>query len=131
MLQELDRIPVLLVIILVIREFYITSLRLLARERGFAVPVSQLGKWKTGMQMVGIPNLMAFARPWGIPMPEIGTVLIYGASIISLYSALEYTLNLFNKIKAARIEKRQKKEEEKIGDQKEETPTEENNSEQN
>ena len=109
LLQALGRIPVIIVVVLVLREFYITSLRLLANERGLKVPVSTLGKWKTVCQMVGIPMLMAFERPWGIPYPELGIILIYCASIISVYSALEYSMNLVKKIKVSRQEKKKEK----------------------
>lgn len=105
LLQGLGRIPVLIVIILVLREMYITSLRLLASDRGLTVPVGQLGKWKTAFQMIGIPFLMAYDRPWGIPMPLLGTVFIYLASIISMYSALEYSIGLVRKIQTIRKNK--------------------------
>lgn len=99
LLGELERIPSIVVIILVLREMYITSLRLLASERGLSVPVGKLGKWKTATQMVGIPLLMANDTPWGIPMALLGTICIYLASLFSLYSALEYSLGLVKKIK--------------------------------
>ncbi len=102
LLQGLGRLNLIWVIILVIREMYITSLRLLAKERGLAVPVGTLGKWKTAFQMVGIPFLMAYDYPWGIPMPTLGTVFIVLAAIFSTYSALEYSVNLYKKIKIAR-----------------------------
>ncbi|MAF76609.1 MAG: hypothetical protein CME60_00505 [Halobacteriovoraceae bacterium] len=98
LLGELERINSIIVLILVLREMYITSLRLLASERGLMVPVSQLGKWKTAVQMVGIPFLMAYDHPWGIPMPFLGTLCIYLASIFSLYSALQYSAGLVKKI---------------------------------
>jgi CDP-diacylglycerol--glycerol-3-phosphate 3-phosphatidyltransferase len=99
LLGELERIPSLIVLILVLREMYITSLRLLASERGLNVPVGKLGKWKTTMQMIAIPLLMAYDHPWGIPMPLLGTICIYIASFISLYSALEYSLGLIKKLR--------------------------------
>lgn len=99
MLQGLGRVPVLLVIILVLREIYITALRMLAIERGLKVPVGNLGKWKTAFQMIGIPMLMAFDRPWGIPMIEIGYVFIYLAAAASLYSSLQYSVGLVQKMK--------------------------------
>lgn len=107
MLQALDRIPVLLVIVLVLREFYITSLRLLAGDRGFKIPVGQMGKWKTAAQMVGIPMLMANEPGLGIPFPIIGTVAIYISVIISVYSATDYSLTLLKKIREHRKEKKQ------------------------
>ncbi|MCO4793063.1 MAG: CDP-diacylglycerol--glycerol-3-phosphate 3-phosphatidyltransferase [Bacteriovoracaceae bacterium] len=113
MLQGMDRVPVIIVIILVLREMYINSLRLLANERGFNVPVGQLGKWKTAFQMVGIPLLMAYDTPWGIPMPLLGTLFIYLASIFSLYSALEYSVNLLKNLKLQRQRKLSEKSQEK------------------
>lgn len=99
LLQGMDRIPVVIVIILVLREMYITALRLMAIERGIQVPVSSLGKWKTTFQMIAIPLLMAYDKPWGISMPLLGTIFIYLASLFSIYSAGEYSINLIRKMK--------------------------------
>lgn len=108
MLQSLNRVHVLVVLILILREMYITALRLLAMEKGISVPVGTLGKWKTATQMVGIPLLMANDIPWGIDMPLLGTVAIYLASLFSLYSALEYSAGLIKKIKKIRRLKKKK-----------------------
>jgi len=102
LLMALSRLNFLIVTILILREMYITSLRLLANDHGISVPVGPLGKWKTATQMTGIPFLMAFDRPWGIPMPEIGTVVIYFSAILSVYSALEYTLGTLKKFQHKR-----------------------------
>jgi CDP-diacylglycerol--glycerol-3-phosphate 3-phosphatidyltransferase len=110
LLQGLERIPVLLVVILVLREIYITALRLLANERGLTVPVANIGKWKTAFQMIGIPFLMVNDQPWGIPMPLLGNVFIYLASLFSIYSAIDYSLSLIKRLKKSRIEARQAKE---------------------
>lgn len=106
MLLALGRINAIVVVILVLREMYITALRLLAMEKGISVPVGTLGKWKTATQMVGIPLLMAFDNPWGIDMPLLGTIAIYLASVFSLYSALEYSVGLIRKIQKMRKEKK-------------------------
>ena len=102
LLQSLDRLPPLLVIILVLREIYITALRLLAMEKGFTVPVDSSGKWKTALQMVSIPMLLANDYPFGIPFPELGAAFIYIAAILSLYSAAFYSFSTLKKLKAAR-----------------------------
>lgn len=106
MLQAMDRVHVLVVLILVLREMYITALRLLAMEKGISVPVGALGKWKTATQMVGIPLIMADDVPWGINMPLLGTIAIYLASLFSLYSAVEYSIGLIAKIQKMRKEKK-------------------------
>lgn len=99
MLQALDRLNVLIVLILVLREMYITALRLLALEKNISVPVGALGKWKTTTQMIGIPLLMAYDTPLGINMALLGKISIYFASIFSLYSAVEYSFGLIQKIR--------------------------------
>ena len=106
MLSAMNRVHVLVVLILVLREMYITALRLLAMEKGISVPVGTLGKWKTATQMVGIPLLMANDAPWGLDMPLLGTIAIYLASIFSLYSAFEYSIGLIKKIQKIRKEKK-------------------------
>lgn len=109
MLQSLDRIPAFLVIILILREMYMTSLRLLATTEGISVPVSFMGKLKTTVQMMGIPMLIV-NEPWkGIPMPMMGTVLIYFAGILSMWSAVQYSNTLLLKFKLARKEKKNQK----------------------
>lgn len=106
MLLALDRLNVLMVLVLVLREMYITALRLLAMEKGLSVPVGTLGKWKTATQMVGIPMLMAYADPFGIPMVQMGTWAMILATVFSLYSALEYSVGLLKKIQKIRKEKK-------------------------
>lgn len=113
MLLALNRVHVIIVLVLVLREMYITALRLLAMEKGLSVPVGTLGKWKTATQMVGIPLLMAYDRPWGLDMPLLGTIAIYLAALFSLYSALEYSLGFIRKIQKIRREHRRQKKEER------------------
>lgn len=114
MLLALSRIHVAVVLILVLREMYITALRLLAMEKGLSVPVGTLGKWKTATQMVGIPLLMANDVPFGFDMYSVGTIAIYLASIFSLYSALEYSIGLLKKIQKIRKINKLKRREEKL-----------------
>lgn len=105
MLLSLGRIPVLIVIILVLREIYIMALRLLSLERGFNIQVGSLGKWKTALQMIGIPMLMVNYPFLGIPFPLIGIIMIYITTVLSLYSATEYSIETVKKLKLARKEK--------------------------
>lgn len=106
-LQGMGRIPVFIVIVLVLREMYITALRLLAVERNLSIPVGNFGKLKTATQMVAIPFLMVNDQSYGVPMNILGMIFIYLAAIFSLYSALEYSHGLVKKIKAIKAEKKQ------------------------
>ncbi len=109
MLTSLGRVHVLVAIVLVLREMYITSLRLLASSEGLSVPVDRLGKWKTFAQMVAVPCLMANQSWFIFNLNIIGTVLIYISALLSLLSAIQYTLRLIQKLKQSRKSKLNRK----------------------
>jgi CDP-diacylglycerol--glycerol-3-phosphate 3-phosphatidyltransferase len=112
MLLALGRIPSLIVIVLVLREIYITALRLLAHERGVIVSVGSMGKWKTALQMIGIPMIMINDPLLGIPFPTIGLIMMYVTTFLSIYSATDYSLETVKNIKDAMLEKMKKPKEE-------------------
>lgn len=105
MLQSLDRLNSIVVIILVLREMYMTSLRLLATNEGVLVPVNNIGKWKTATQMAGIPMLMANENWHFINFPLLGKIFIYIAAFLSLWSAVHYTVSMIHKLKIKRKNK--------------------------
>lgn len=115
MLLALDRVHPIVVIILVLREMYMTSLRLLAMTEDVEVPVSSMGKWKTGTQMVATPMLMIYDEFLWMDLPLIGTILIYVSSFLSLWSALLYSLSMIKKLQEKRAEKKKQKKEQKLG----------------
>jgi len=106
MLMYLDRIHPLMVTLLVLREMYMTSLRLLALSEEVDVPVSSMGKWKTGTQMVAIPMLLLGIELWGIDLIMLGTALLYLSALLSLWSALQYSLSMLKKLQDKRKQKK-------------------------
>lgn len=113
MLLYLDRVHAIVVIVLVLREMYMTSLRLLALGEGINVPVNSMGKWKTGTQMVATPMLMIYDKFLGVDLVLLGTILIYISSFLSMLSALIYSLNMIKKLRENRAERRRNKKEKK------------------
>jgi CDP-diacylglycerol--glycerol-3-phosphate 3-phosphatidyltransferase len=109
MLATLGRVHVVIAIVLVLREMYITSLRLLASSEGIIVPVDKLGKWKTFTQMVAVPWLMANQTWYIFDLALLGTILIYVAAFLSLLSAFQYTASLIQKLKITRQSSRDRK----------------------
>lgn len=114
MLMGLERVHPIVVIILVLREMYMTSLRLLAMSEGVDVPVSNMGKWKTTAQMIATPMLMIYDDFLGLNLQMIGTGLMYVAALLSLWSALKYSLSMIKKLQEKRAEKKKLKKELKI-----------------
>ncbi len=105
MLLELGRIHPVIVILLICRELAITGLRALASAEGVIIPASTTAKWKTITQMVAIPFLMVKQGLFGIPLFEIGTLLIYLSLAISLWSAKDYGVQFFLSLKQKRRSK--------------------------
>lgn len=101
-LQSLDRLSVLIVIILVLREVYMLSLRLLALTENISVPVNWLGKWKTAVQMIGVGFLITGIDSFYFPFLTIGRILIYIACFLAIYSAIIYSIKMLETLKAKR-----------------------------
>jgi CDP-diacylglycerol--glycerol-3-phosphate 3-phosphatidyltransferase len=109
MLSVLNRVHPVVVIILVLREMYMTSLRLLALTEDVDVPVSWMGKWKTATQMIAMPMLMLHDELFGIDLPFVGTILIYLSALLSMWSALMYSVSMIKKLQEKRAEKKRLK----------------------
>ncbi|MBO6638306.1 MAG: CDP-diacylglycerol--glycerol-3-phosphate 3-phosphatidyltransferase [Roseitalea sp.] len=79
-------------IIILCREILVSGLREYLAAVKVSVPVSQLAKWKTTMQLIAIGFLLA--GPAGdkiVPLvSEIGLVLLWVSALITLYTGWDY-----------------------------------------
>lgn len=79
-------------IIILSREILVSGLREYLAELKVSVPVTQLAKWKTTLQMVAIGFLLA--GPAGdkvLPYStQIGVALLWVAAIVTLYTGYDY-----------------------------------------
>ncbi len=79
-------------LVILSREILVSGLREFLAELRVSVPVSQLAKWKTTIQMVALAFLIA--GPSGdkvIPsITEIGISLLWAAAILTLYTGYDY-----------------------------------------
>ena len=92
MLVSLGRAPTLVALIIIGREIAISALREWMAKIGAAksIAVSMLGKVKTTAQMVAIPMLLYHGSLWGIDMHRLGTLLIWVAALLTLWSMVYY-----------------------------------------
>lgn len=80
------------VIIIISREFLVTSLRLIAVESGNVIAAGKLGKIKTVTQIVAI-LLILFLREWlYLELPLIGETLVGILSGIAVWVATAFTI---------------------------------------
>jgi CDP-diacylglycerol--glycerol-3-phosphate 3-phosphatidyltransferase len=80
------------VVIIISREITISALREWMAELGQrnAIKVSYIGKLKTAFQMLSIGCLIYFKPLLGLPIFDIGLVLLYIASALTLSSMFSY-----------------------------------------
>lgn len=97
-LLYLNRIGPFLVFFLFARDFFIGGVRSAAAARQVIIAALPIGKWKTVFQMIGIPCLLIFEGPFGIPLGLIGIVLLWLSLGLSLLSGAQYWYK-FSKIK--------------------------------
>ena len=79
-------------LIIVAREITISGLRewisTLKKEKVLAVTYS--AKWKTALQLIGIGLMLYQQRFLGLPVYEIGLLLVFLASLLTLWTMFEY-----------------------------------------
>jgi CDP-diacylglycerol--glycerol-3-phosphate 3-phosphatidyltransferase len=88
MLVQLERVDMTVSIIIIGREITISALReWMAKEgQSASVAVAMIGKLKTAAQMIAIPMLLFNAHLLGVDMALAGSVLIYVAAALTLWS---------------------------------------------
>lgn len=86
---ELSGLNVLAALIILAREILVSGLREFLAELRVGVPVSQLAKWKTGVQMGAITFLLLGDAVPSI-VSQIGLVLIWIAAVLTLITGYDY-----------------------------------------
>jgi len=93
-LVKLGHVDSIIAFIIIGRELTISALREWMAQLGKSksVAVSMLGKLKTVFQMLAILFLLYQESLFGIPTRMVGTVLIYLAAILTLWSMVYYLM---------------------------------------
>ena len=91
-LLDFNRVDMLVALIIIGREITVTALREWMAKVGAAarVQVTWYAKIKASAQMVAIPMLLFYEPIFGISMAWLGTILIYVAAILTVYSMIVY-----------------------------------------
>jgi len=108
MLIPHDRVPAWAVFLLLSREMVVTGLRSIASAEGIVIAASDLGKYKTILQMVAISCLLIhYDYYWffglkvellHVSMQHAGIFFFYVAFIMTLWSGADYLVRFFKVI---------------------------------
>jgi cardiolipin synthase len=102
-LLQLDRVNALITFVIIGREIAISALREWMATIGAArsVAVHMLGKLKTTVQMIAIPFLLYDGALFGVIDTRIwGTVLMYAAAVLTIWSMVYYLRKALPEIRA-------------------------------
>ena len=84
-----DRVPLWAVMIVIVREFAVTGVRLLAVEKGKVIAASPYGKIKTASTMVAL--IIMLFNDFGLPT-LIGDIIFWIAILFTLISGFDYLI---------------------------------------
>ncbi len=102
MLGVMDRqpgIPGWLLVLIVGREFAVTGLRSIAAADGIVVEAEATGKAKMLLQTVGLHFLIVHYTYFGVSFHDIGLPLLVVGTVVGLWSAVSYHVQLFERLR--------------------------------
>ena len=81
-------VPLWVYVVMLIREFAVSGIRMVAARNGETIAAGRTGKWKTAVTMVAI--IVLFLSGLHNAVIYVGQVLIYIAAILTIISGVEY-----------------------------------------
>jgi CDP-diacylglycerol--glycerol-3-phosphate 3-phosphatidyltransferase len=99
LLVDMSRIAAWIAIAIIVREFLVTAIRVVALSMDIVIPAETGGKWKTAAQMTSIvflllPYSIDFL-PFSIDFYDIGLVLMYISLVLAVTSGVKYTISFW------------------------------------
>ncbi len=100
-LVDMERLSAWIAIILIVREFLVTALRVVALSRDIVIPAEMGGKLKTTSQITAIICLILMGSVFDflpVDLYDIGLAFIWIAVVLSVFSAVRYTVSFWRTI---------------------------------
>lgn len=94
MLQDINVIPMWVVLVILTREFIVTGIRLVAVDSGNVIAASKLGKYKTASTMVALVILLFHVPAFDVGQIswDVGMILLYIGTALTVISGFEYII---------------------------------------
>ncbi len=90
MLVDMEVVPAWIAIIIILREFLVTGLRIVALSRNIMIPAESGGKIKTSTQVSSILILLIDRTSIDIDLYSLGITLLSVAMLIGIVSGVRY-----------------------------------------
>jgi len=77
-------------VVIIFRDTVVDSIRMMASSKGVVIAAGKVGKIKTAFMMVGIVLTLFYNLPFEIWNIDIATICLTIATVLSIYSGIEY-----------------------------------------
>ena len=94
-------VPAWIVNIIIIRELAVTGLRAVAADKGVVIAADWYGKWKTTFQIIAMVPLLIHYDFMGIPMHTLGSLILYIALVLTIFSGCNYFYQFYREWRAS------------------------------
>ena len=93
----IGRIPAWIVALTIIRDLIVDGIRSIASAEGLYIQASPLGKQKTVAQILAVTALMIHYPLLGANSHLIGTIILYIALLLTIYSGADYFVKFYRR----------------------------------
>ena len=100
-LVDMERLSAFIAIILIVREFLVTGLRVVALSKNIVIPAEMGGKLKTTAQITSILCMILVGSIFDnlpVDLYDVGLVFVWIALVLSVTSGVQYTISFWKKI---------------------------------
>lgn len=80
-------------VVIIFRDTIVDAIRMYASKKGVVIAAGKAGKLKTACMMTGLTLVFFYNLPFEIWNIDVATVLLVIATILSIYSGIEYYYN--------------------------------------
>jgi CDP-diacylglycerol--glycerol-3-phosphate 3-phosphatidyltransferase len=98
MLVDMETLSAWIAILIIVREFFVTALRVVALAKNIVIKAEMGGKIKTATQIIAILFLIIKDSLGFIDLYDPGITLIVISLFLAIVSAVQYTVNFWREI---------------------------------
>ncbi|MEW6116718.1 MAG: CDP-diacylglycerol--glycerol-3-phosphate 3-phosphatidyltransferase [Nitrospirota bacterium] len=98
LLVDMVRLSAWIAIIIIVREFVVTALRVVALSKNIVIPAEAGGKIKTATQMTSIVLLFLPGGIGAVDFYDLGLLLMYIALVLAIVSGVQYTISFWKRV---------------------------------
>jgi CDP-diacylglycerol---glycerol-3-phosphate 3-phosphatidyltransferase len=98
LLVDMVRISAWIAMVIIVREFMVTGIRMVALSKGIVIPAETGGKWKAAAQMASIVLLFLPGGIGSVDFYDVGLVLMYAAVVLAVVSGVKLAISFWKRL---------------------------------